>query len=225
MSQAGALNSGGGGGTGVQTLTGNTGGAVGPTANNINVVGSGAITVTGNPGTSTLTIASSGGTPGLVFVQSQSASTSASIAFTNLTSFDVYFITITGCGPTSNGQDFIMQVSQNNGVSYLTTGYANGLNYSAYNTSTLSNANSTSDAPIATAVVDDTISASFHVYNADLGAPLQIQGFSTWQTGGAVVNTGYFNGQTPAGITAIQFLFTGGVTINAGTFTLYGLST
>jgi hypothetical protein len=43
----------------VETLTGNTGGAVGPTANNINVVGSGGLTVTGNPGTSTLTISAS----------------------------------------------------------------------------------------------------------------------------------------------------------------------
>lgn len=45
----------------VQTLTGNSGGAVPPTAGNINVVGSGSITVTGNPGTSTLTIADTGG--------------------------------------------------------------------------------------------------------------------------------------------------------------------
>lgn len=58
MSQAGIINvaGGGGGGSPVQTLTGNTGGAVPPTANNINVVGTGAVTVTGNPGTSTLTI-------------------------------------------------------------------------------------------------------------------------------------------------------------------------
>ena len=46
---------------GTATLTGNTGGAVSPTAGNINVVGSGAITVTGNPGTHTLTITSSAG--------------------------------------------------------------------------------------------------------------------------------------------------------------------
>lgn len=45
---------------GVATLTGNSGGAVSPTAGNINVVGSGIVTVTGNPGTSTLTIAVSG---------------------------------------------------------------------------------------------------------------------------------------------------------------------
>lgn len=58
MSQAGIINmsGGGGGGSPIETLTGNTGGAVSPTANNINVVGAGAIVVTGNPGTSTLTI-------------------------------------------------------------------------------------------------------------------------------------------------------------------------
>lgn len=58
MSQAGIINvsGGGGGGSPVETLTGNSGGAVPPTANNINIVGDGAVTVTGTPGTSTLTI-------------------------------------------------------------------------------------------------------------------------------------------------------------------------
>lgn len=40
------------------TLTGNVGGAVSPTVGNINVIGSGGVVVTGNPGTSTLTITS-----------------------------------------------------------------------------------------------------------------------------------------------------------------------
>jgi hypothetical protein len=45
----------------VETLTGNSGGAVGPDAgHNINVVGTGSITVVGNPGTNTLTITPSG---------------------------------------------------------------------------------------------------------------------------------------------------------------------
>ena len=61
MSQAGIVNTagGGGGGSPVQTLTGNTGGAVPPTANNINILGSGDIIVTGSPGTNTLTISNS----------------------------------------------------------------------------------------------------------------------------------------------------------------------
>lgn len=62
MSQAGVLsgNGGGGGGT-LSTLTGNTGGAVSPDgAANINLLGAGTLTVTGNPGTNTLTISQSG---------------------------------------------------------------------------------------------------------------------------------------------------------------------
>jgi hypothetical protein len=44
----------------LQTLTGNTGGAVpGSAGNNINVVGTGSVIVTGNPGTNTLTISNS----------------------------------------------------------------------------------------------------------------------------------------------------------------------
>jgi len=47
----------GGGGIITETLTGNSGGPVSPTANNINVVGDGiTVDVVGNPGTSTLTI-------------------------------------------------------------------------------------------------------------------------------------------------------------------------
>lgn len=58
MSQAGIINMGGSGGAGspIETLTGNSGGAVPPTGNNVNVVGGGGVVVTGNPGTSTLTI-------------------------------------------------------------------------------------------------------------------------------------------------------------------------
>lgn len=63
MSQAGLINFSGGGGPGtpVQTLTGDSGGAVSPTANNINVIGGTSsantdfgITNIGTPGTSTI---------------------------------------------------------------------------------------------------------------------------------------------------------------------------
>lgn len=44
-------------GGGIQTITGNSGGAVGPNmSNNVNLLGSGQVSVTGNPGTNTLTI-------------------------------------------------------------------------------------------------------------------------------------------------------------------------
>lgn len=60
MSQAGELNFQTSPGV-VDFLEGNTGGPVGPNAGNvIFVIGSGAISVTGNPGTNTLTITDSG---------------------------------------------------------------------------------------------------------------------------------------------------------------------
>lgn len=52
-----------------ETLTGNTGGAVSPdTSNNINIVGTGALTVSGNPGSHTLTIAYSGSSGGITSI-------------------------------------------------------------------------------------------------------------------------------------------------------------
>jgi hypothetical protein len=58
MSQSGILGaSGGGGGGAVNTLTGNTGGPVGPTGGGtINIIGAGGVAVAGNAGTNTLTI-------------------------------------------------------------------------------------------------------------------------------------------------------------------------
>lgn len=52
---------GGSGTIGIQTLTGDSGGAVGPSGGNVSLVGSGTITVVGSPGASTLTIQDSGG--------------------------------------------------------------------------------------------------------------------------------------------------------------------
>lgn len=61
MSQAGSFRIGGGGGAPIETITGNSGGPVGPDgANNINLLGSGTISVAGNPGTNTLTISVAG---------------------------------------------------------------------------------------------------------------------------------------------------------------------
>jgi hypothetical protein len=62
MSQSGSFFNGTSPAGSVLTLTGNTGGAVSPILGNINVVGAGLITVTGDPLTHTLTITSSGST-------------------------------------------------------------------------------------------------------------------------------------------------------------------
>lgn len=61
MSQQGMLHDDTSGGADIETLTGNTGGAVGPDgAFNIDIVGAAPYTVSGNPGTNTLTITDDG---------------------------------------------------------------------------------------------------------------------------------------------------------------------
>ena len=65
MSQSGVYYTGTPGVGPVDTLTGDVGGAVGPDgASNINILGGDNITVTGTPGTNTLTIATTGGDEG-----------------------------------------------------------------------------------------------------------------------------------------------------------------
>lgn len=74
-----------GGGSMLQTLTGNSGGAVPPTLNNINTLGTGSITIVGSPGTSTLTTQLTGLTNHSLLVGAGTA-------------------TITNLGVASNGQ-------------------------------------------------------------------------------------------------------------------------
>ena len=63
----------------VQTITGNTGGSIGPDGtDNINIVGSGSVTVTGDPGTNTLTISDSGGSSGITTIDGDSGSVTGS---------------------------------------------------------------------------------------------------------------------------------------------------
>ena len=83
MSQSGQVNTGGGPTGEVVSLTGNSGGTVYSDAlGNINVVGTGVISVTDNPGTHTLTISSSGGGSGITTIDGDTGSiTGATVTF------------------------------------------------------------------------------------------------------------------------------------------------
>lgn len=73
MSQAGKFIAGGSSGPFIATITGNSGGAVPPDgAGNFNLLGSGSVVTTGNPGTNTITI-SLNGTQTLAYTQVNSA--------------------------------------------------------------------------------------------------------------------------------------------------------
>ena len=97
-------------GTGAtETLTGNSGGAVGPTAGNINTVGTGSITVVGNPGTSTTTVQLTGLTnhdvlvgAGTATITSVSPSTAGFVLTSNGVAADPSFQAVTASGAVTS---------------------------------------------------------------------------------------------------------------------------
>ena len=106
MSQSGILNLSGSSSV-VLTLTGDSGGAVGPTGNNINIVGGPGIDVVGNPGTSTLTVNSLGeeatvtttdATPTVLYSFTLNASEAALVTVTVIAAQDDYSSAIGGTG-------------------------------------------------------------------------------------------------------------------------------
>lgn len=82
----------------IDTLTGDSGGAVGPTARNIDLVGTGVITVVGNPGTSTLTITPDGSIASS-FITNPATGTATPVAGV-LTFAGTGGITVTNAGST-----------------------------------------------------------------------------------------------------------------------------
>lgn len=81
MSGISSSGSSGSGGSNVLTLTGNSGGAVGPSGGNINIVGTGGVTIAGNPGTSTLTVSVSGSGMTWNLISSTTATMSSNNAY------------------------------------------------------------------------------------------------------------------------------------------------
>ena len=90
-------------------MTGNSGGAVGPSAGNINTVGTGSITVVGNPGTNTTTVQLTGLTnhdvlvgAGTATITSVSPSTAGFVLTSNGVSADPSFQAISASGAISS---------------------------------------------------------------------------------------------------------------------------
>lgn len=112
----------------IETLTGNSGGAVGPTGGNINVVGDGTtIDITGNPGTSTLTASFIGTTDITITGDTGGAQTGNAFTFNGGTtglSFggaaDVF--TTTFAGITANGGTVSLATDATNSTINVGTG-------------------------------------------------------------------------------------------------------
>jgi len=171
---------------------------------------------------------------GLVFIQSQSASASASIDFvTGITStYDEYLVTLTNIIPATDSSDLLFRISQDAGSTFKSgaTDYAHARNTTSTGpsntplgsagdtsitiTNNLSNASARTFngelrffAPAGTAKSKQCLFQS--VFTNNFGAFATVYG-----AGGFVLNTAAING--------IRFLMSSG-NITSGIFTLYGV--
>ena len=235
MSQITAFSSGGGGAGTVETLTGNTGGAVSPNGSgNINVVGDGTtIDVVGNPGTNTLTISATTGAGSLILIQTQTASNSASLTFTTgiTPTYNNYLLTYTNVFPVTGGADIGLQISTNGGSTYINSGYASGLPVLVYSTG------ATGAYTNATYML---LGASLRNFAIALNGTVYLQNFTSGSATGWPALTGTVNQQETGGAYFAGFPVstyeTGSTVINAfkifastgniaqGTFSLYAIA-
>ena len=165
---------------------------------------------------------------GMSLVSSQTASSSASIIFTSLTLGSYYLLIWYGANPATGGASLEAQMSNDNGSTWVNSGYFSGINYSAYNSASLSNANSTSAWLLANNVINGADpSASGYAYftGVNLGAQPTCVGHSSWvDNGSSTLNNGTFGGAGGnTGMDALKVFFSSGNVAN-GIFNLYALT-
>lgn len=164
----------------------------------------------------------------LVLISSQSASASANIVFSSIPNFDVYLLTFEAIRPATDGAYLTMEMSNNDGSSWVTTGYTSGCNHSAYNSATLTNTNSTAHWVLSGDV--DTSSSSNHasgdckILNTNTGGRTFIVGNCSFsRDSDSLTANGNFGGKAGStGANAFRVLMSSG-NITSGTFRLYGL--
>lgn len=164
----------------------------------------------------------------LVLIQSQAASNSATLDFTTNTNlYNTYFFTFTSVIPVSNAVNLEIQISQNSGGAWVTSSYKAGVNYTAYNATTVTNANSTAHYVLTGPATTDSsgINGYCYIYNANIGNNGYTTGIMNWQDNVLATSAiGIVGGNSSTGANAFRILFSSG-NISSGTITLYGLKT
>lgn len=235
------------GGTGASTLTGvvTGNGTSAMTANAVtqygvlvggasNAVSSTAVGTSGDVLTSngagmapTYQTPSSGGSGSWIYLATRTASTDTSVEFTSVISatYINYVIHYYNIIQSDSSGSFRMLVSEDNGSSYLSTGYVSGLTYSSYNGSAWSGFSSTTYQPLITTSSSGTgygSTATLFLYNVDAGTDyFRINGSSTFVDNSTLrrgLITGY---NTSTAVDALKFQVTTGTF--SGTIIMYGL--
>ena len=162
-------------------------------------------------------------------VSNQTASSSAAINFTSMTG-SLYLLVFYNVVPVTDGAVLRFQMSNDNGSTYISTSYEAGITYSAYNTSTFANANSTAGVNLADAVDNGgagrAVSGQLLIGNLNAAVPPTFCGNSTFpqNIGGNIMAMGTIGGLGGStGMNAGRVLFSTG-NISTGTFKLYQLA-
>lgn len=196
----------------------------------ISSVGTSGQVLTSNGASALPTFQASGSTGNLVLLSSQTASSDAELEFTSLitSSYTTYFLTFSQVTTDSDGV-ILMEVSDDNGGTYITSGYQSGINAVEYNSTTLSNDNTTSYAFI-TVNLESTSAVGgagyAWMYNVGSGTPFLVTGAGSGVhlTGGG--NFRFWNifaNNTNTAVNAFRIYGSSGIDFN-GVFTLYGLN-
>ncbi len=160
---------------------------------------------------------------GMVLISTQTVTSVANLDFTNLVStYSCYYMVITQCGPATSGSNLRFLVSQDNGATWLTSGYQNGIDSYSYNSATGSNTAGTTFLPLSSAMSANTYVGSFYIYNIGLGSGICLGGQGIWSNGAPPV-TGFYLGQGPTGVNALRLIYSAG-NIAQATVSLYGVA-
>lgn len=164
----------------------------------------------------------------LVLIAVKNASNSASVIFNEsemLTYRNLLFLVSNVT--VANAGDFLgLQISQDGGSSWVTTGYQASLRYGAYNSTSFSVQSSTSrlvvSGPLNTAL--NRCASTFTFYNYNSADYASISGNTVFanQASSNTVSFGLVGGIGSTGTSAIRFLASTG-NISLGTFVCYGI--
>jgi len=155
---------------------------------------------------------------------SATASNTPVINVTNIpSSINNVLVTFSNVSIASGIQFLMLQLSNNNGSSYITSGYLSGQNYAPYNSVTWSNQSLTTGIQLGFQISAGPFSTgNCYLYNLNTSAVVTSTGSTFWTAGSLFgVSGGYLTSGT--GMNAFRILMDAG-NIGTGIFKIYGLN-
>lgn len=163
----------------------------------------------------------------LVRISSQVASTSATIDFTSIGGFQTYMLVYDDVQPVTAGATLNMQMSNDNGSTWITSGYQSACNVTVYTSNAITNSNSTAafllSGGIKNSDGNQVANGAIRMHKCNTGSKCMIEGQAVYidNSSSNTTNCTIFGQGGSTGVNAFRMLMSSG-NISTGTFTLYG---